>query len=260
MKVEKLYITNEYLNINPSIHIEETPWKVRKIKPLIDKCLKKYNKRKLKLLDVGGGAGQILKEISSYIESKYNIKVEKYAIDLTPKILEIQKKNNPSLKKALNEDIKNTSLKDEEVDITLMIDVLEHVPNPCEALRELRRISKYVIFKVPLEKNFSLSVMNFLTFGRVRKRIIKRIGHVNIYSLKTLKNQLKENGFFIISSSYTNSFEYWVNSNRHKNKIKGLFFRIYYWAGYLTSMFFPNLAPLLLGDFAMVLVESKTTK
>ena len=42
-------------------------------------------------------------------------------------MLEIQEKRNPDLKKALNEDIHKTSLDSKEIDLSLMIDLLEHV-------------------------------------------------------------------------------------------------------------------------------------
>jgi ubiquinone/menaquinone biosynthesis C-methylase UbiE len=77
------------------------------------------------LLDVGGGAGVILSAVSTYIERNYSMKVNKFGLDLSPAILKIQKKRNPDLKKALNEDIYKTSLTDKEVDVTLLIDLLE---------------------------------------------------------------------------------------------------------------------------------------
>ncbi|GAI48024.1 unnamed protein product, partial [marine sediment metagenome] len=39
-----------------------------------------------------------------------------------------------------------------------MVDVLEHIPNPTAALKELRRISQYIIFKVPLEDCLILKI------------------------------------------------------------------------------------------------------
>ena len=255
--IKNIYTSNYYLEKNPSLHEEETSWKIKKIKPLVDQFLVRFNEKKLRLLDVGGGTGKILKEISEYIEKKHKIKVEKYALDLTPKILELQRKNNSSLRKALNEDISHTSLKKKEIDLVLMIDVLEHIPNPKRALKELNRISDYVIFKVPLEKNLIMILANFLTLGKVRKKIIQRLGHINVYNLRILNKQLENNGFYIISSNYTNSFEYWFNSNRHKNTFLGLPFRIYYGAGYLLSKLFPNLVPILMNDFVMILAKVK---
>jgi hypothetical protein len=50
-------------------------------------------------------------------------------------MLDVQRKNNPDIKQTLNEDVRHTSLRDKHIDLMLMIDVLEHVPNPEEARR-----------------------------------------------------------------------------------------------------------------------------
>ena len=126
------------------MHEEDSVWKTSKIIQLIDEYFSIENKTEINLLDVGGGAGIIMNNISSYIVDKYNIKVNKYILDLSPGMLDIQKRNNPDFKIALNEDICKTSLKETQIDITLMIDTIEHIPEPTIALAELKRISKYV--------------------------------------------------------------------------------------------------------------------
>lgn len=115
--------------------------------------------QKLNILDAGGGAGLILKKIAIEMEKNYSVKVDKFALDLSPRALEIQKKTNPDLKKALNENICNTTLQTKEIDLALLIDVLEHVPDPTLALKEVKRVSKFVIMKVPLEDNLFYNIL-----------------------------------------------------------------------------------------------------
>ena len=119
------------------LHEKDSNWKVSKIIPLVDKFISYINKDIINLLDVGGGAGLILNMISIYIEKNYSIKVNKYLLDLSPGMLDVQKKKNLDFKKAFNEDIRKTSLSNKEIDLILMIDVLEHVPQPMEALEEV---------------------------------------------------------------------------------------------------------------------------
>ena len=123
-------------------------------------------------------------------------------------------------------------------------------------MKELNRISDYVIFKVPLEKNLSMILSNILTLGAVRRKIIQRIGHINIYTLNSLNKELEDSGFRVLNSTYTNVFEYRIKSDRHKNTFPGLAFRLYYRIGYYLSRAFPNLVPLLMNDFGMVLAKS----
>lgn len=135
-----LYRTNEYIRNNPSLHEEDSPWKIDKTIPLVDRFIGCIHKDNVNLLDVGGGAGLILDGISSYIEKKHQMNVSKYALDLSPGMLEIQKQRNPQLKRVLNEDIRSTTLRDKEIDLALLIDLLEHVPNPVKALEEIKEL------------------------------------------------------------------------------------------------------------------------
>ncbi len=254
--VKNLYITDEYIVKNPSLHEEDSPWKVSKIIPFIDKLFAEHYlaKDEINLLDAGGGAGLILNAISTYIEESYGIQVNKFALDLSLGILEIQKKKNPDLKKALNEDICKTSLSDKEMDLTLMIDLLEHVPNPREALEEVKRISKFAILKVPLEDNLLLRTWNFIRRGEPRRSAIETIGHINVYNLGKLKYQIERYQGQILDSYFTNVFHYFQNSEHYKNKMKMREKLINLVAGYVFRLS-PKLCSLIFNDFIMILVK-----
>src|SRR4030042_1863105 len=137
-----MYVSGEYIRRNPTLDVEDTQWKLTKTFPFIDKWLHEIPSTRVKVLDVGGGAGLFLKGISEYLTAK-NIRVEQYALDLSREMLEIQKRNNPDIKEIFEGSIEKTSFDDKEVDLVLMIDVIEHVPDAGAALKELRRISKY---------------------------------------------------------------------------------------------------------------------
>ena len=249
--VTNLYLKDEYINNNPSLHREDSLWKVSKIIPFVDMVIDKINKKEINLLDVGGGGGLILNKVSSHIEKKYGKKVNKYALDLSPGMLEIQRKENPDLKKALNESIINTSLDDREIDLALMIDILEHIPDPSDALIELRRISRYVIFKVPLENNLCLTTKNFIKKGRPREKAIASIGHINFYTFGKVKGQIEKYLGKVIASSFTNAFDYFLQTK----KAKGLMKLCYFTTASLTFKLSPRLCSLLFNDFAMILAK-----
>lgn len=252
--VEDLYLTDEYVVKNPSLHEEDSPWKIGKIKPLIDRFADRFNGDEIDLLDVGGGAGVILDAVSTYTREKHGMNVNKFALDLSPAILEIQRRRNPDLKKALNEDIRRTSLGDKEIDLTLLIDVLEHVPDPEKALEELARISKYVIFKVPLEDNLLLNTSNYLRGGKPRQHAIETIGHINVYNFDSLRREIEEHTGRVLDYYFTNVFEYLHNSQYYKNKTNVKDRSINLTASYLYRLS-PRLCSLIFCDFVMVLVE-----
>lgn len=252
--IKNLYLTDEYIIKNPSLHEEDSPWKVSKITPLVDRFIGLINKDAVNLLDAGGGAGIILKAVSTYIEESYRTKVNKFALDLSPGMLEVQQRHIPDLKKALNEDIRKTSLGNKEIDLTLMIDLLEHVYNPSEALKEVRRISNFVIFKVPLDDNALSRIWNFVKRGKPSQDAIETIGHINIYNAAKLKRQIEKHTGQILDFYFTNVFDYFHNSQHYKNKMKLRGKLVNFVAAYVFKLS-PRLCSLIFSDFAVVLVR-----
>ncbi len=250
--VKKLYHEDCYLKKHPSLHEIDSPWKIRKIIPLVDQFINYNTKDEINLLDVGGGAGLILKGISLYIEKKYGLKVNKFALDLSLGILKIQKEKNLDLKKALNEDICHTSLKNKEIDLTLMIDVLEHIPNPKMALEELKRISNFVLMKVPLEDNLYFKALNFIKKSNKTYNSIEKFGHVYFYNYKSLKRHIEKNMGIVLNYYFTNVFEFLLNTPYYRNKLKI--------TNKLINLLFmfmckisPKLSSFITPDFIMVL-------
>lgn len=252
--IVKLYLTDEYITKNPSLHEMDSEWKIQKIVPLIDKYLSLEIKNEINLLDIGGGAGIILHDISSYISDTYDRKVNKFSLDLSPGMLKIQKRANPDIVLALNEDIRNTSLKEKQIDLALMIDTIEHIPDPDRALAELRRISRYVIFKVPLESNLELNLYNLLTNGRQRKKVINTVGHINIYDFNKLREQIEKSNGTILQYYFTNVFDYYNNSIVHKNKLS-IPIKTLNFLGDRIYRLSPGLSSYIFNDFIVVLVK-----
>ncbi len=250
---KRLYRGNDYLIQNPSLHQEDSIWKTSRIIPLANKFVSQLDQEEINLLDVGGGTGLILNLLSNHLEENSKLKVNRYALDLSPKMLEIQKKNNPNLRKALNEDIRQTSLADKEIDLTLMVDVLEHIPNPAAALKELKRISRYIIFKVPLEDCLILKIYNILTQGKQRERSRIKVGHINIYNFDRLRKELERNAGEIIAYLYTNVFKYFIDSQHHQGKRGPK--KIYDYLGCGLYKISPRLTARIFNDFVIILVK-----
>lgn len=250
-KITNLYTTDEYITKNPTLHEEDSPWKIEKLLPLIDKFMKSNTKNTINLLDVGGGAGVILNALSSYITQNYQVKVNKYILDLSPKMLQAQASRNPDIIKALPEDIRKTSLPNKHFDLTLLVDVLEHVPNPEEALKELQRISNYVIFKVPLEDYFVFNIANFLTKGATKQQQINNYGHINVYSTRKIKKTIKKNNGTIIIHEYTNLHQYYKKSKKKLGLIDKTI------ANFATATYHisPRIAASLFGDNSIILTR-----
>ena len=52
-QAEDLYRSDRYIDHNPSLHEEDSPWKVTKILPLVDQFVALRSSKEINLLDVG---------------------------------------------------------------------------------------------------------------------------------------------------------------------------------------------------------------
>lgn len=210
--MDNTYYTKDiYLKRNPTLHAEDSYWKFSKIIPLLDKLLvgqylKNYSE--IKILDIGGGAGAVIKKISEHIENRFDLKVAKFVMDLSPAMLTIQRDNNPDLKGRINADITQIPILSKSIDIVFCIDVLEHVPNYMKALEEIKRISRHSIFKVPLEDNIYMRVLNLLSNNSQRTNSIESVGHLHFFNYFSLKKQINAKCGTIVGLSFTNSIKY----------------------------------------------------
>ena len=251
--VKNLYLKVGYLKKHPSLHEIDSPWKLRQALPLINEYLI-YNKKKeeINLLDVGGGAGVILNGLANYIEKYYKKKINKYALDLNSDMLSIQKERNPDLKMALNEDICKTSLRNKEIDLTLMIDVLEHIPNLISALEELKRISNFVVFKVPLDNNLAFRVWDFIKRGKTRQFFFENLGHVNLYYYTRLINQIEKHLGKVLNYFFTNVAEYYLKSPYYGTKMP-IKEKILHLLSIFMNKVSPKLSSFVSPDYIMIL-------
>ena len=234
--------------------MQDSHWKISHIIPLVDKLINHLERYEINLLDVGGGAGLTLRETSDYIQKIHAKRTNKFALDLSPGMLEIQKERNPDLKKALCEDICSTSLSDKEIDLVLLIDVLEHVFNPKAALEEINRISRFAILKVPLEDNIVLFAWNFLRRGKPRQIAAETIGHVNVYNLKRLRRQIKEHLGQILAFGFTNVFGYRLRSGYYRRQMT-IPTKIMSLVAEFVFRISPLACSIVFPDFIMILVR-----
>lgn len=254
--MDNIYTTDEYLAMNSSLHEEDSSWKIEKILPLVDKFVLQVNKTEINMLDVGGGAGLILKAVAEYIEERYKIKVNKYFLDLSPGMLNVQKQNNVDFVEAFNETISQTSISNKKIDLVLMIDILEHVPDDIAALKELARISNYVIFKVPLE-NSLLGEFQKILKGNVdmKKLSEEKYGHVNFYSyfqlMRKIKTYLGEIKLLYPANVYDHMRKSMCYNKIMSLKYKLLCMTVARFIKIMPSQIYLN----MFGDFAIILVR-----
>ncbi|MFC1477926.1 methyltransferase domain-containing protein [Candidatus Margulisiibacteriota bacterium] len=255
-KMTQFYTENKYLEQNPDIE-SGISWKVEKIKPMIDSVVNDFLQNHSKdddftIMDIGGGTGAILARITDYIREEYSIKVKKYILDLSPEGLSVQKNNNPDILKIFQEDISvpSPNIKDKEINLTMMIDVIEHIPHPEDALKELHRITEYAIFKTPLENNMYCNTRSVLD-KNYRQKQVETIGHINYFSSKQLNTLLSEHCGEVIDEYYTDCYSYFLSAPEYKS----INIKLFNMVGHLVHMINPSLAALLFTDYKMSLIK-----
>jgi len=136
-------------------------------------CIKKNfkNLKKIKILEIGCGSGEFLK----YVKSK---KIKHKGIELDPQQLEIAKKNR------LN--VTNDSLEIEannEYNLILMFDVLEHLINPVKYIKLISKKLKkngLLICYIPNINSIGFELM------KEKQNLIYPFEHINFFNKKSL--------------------------------------------------------------------------
>lgn len=125
-------------------------------------------------------------------------------IDISLRFLKYAQKHK-RIKKALREDItKKTSLAPNSIDILIISETLEHLPEHKEVLKEIKRVLKpggKLIVTVPYDTLFSFwrplfAGLCFFQGQILGKGLYKnKCGHIQSFGPKSLKPLLEENGF-----------------------------------------------------------------
>ena len=254
---KNFYTKDLYIEKNPTLHAEDSYWKFTKMIYLVGKMLNDpyFKKRRtITILDIGGGAGILINRITTYIESRFNLKVSKFIADLSPAMLKIQRDNNPDLKGGINCDIIQLPIFSKTIDIVFCIDVLEHVPDYEKALNEIRRISHYAVFKVPLEDNMYMNLLNLVTNNSQRRNSIESVGHLHFVNYFKLKKEINTHCGTIRYLSFTNSIQYLLSRKSTKESM-GRIERKVKQISLLVFKISPLLCSLMFNDFAVFSVN-----
>ena len=129
------------------------------------------------IVDIGCGSAICLKELSKNFKCKKSV-----GTDISMFILKEAQKQNPTFD-FYRANSENLPFKNKEFDVSLIIDVLEHVEQPDKVLEEAKRISNYIIIKAPIEDCWFINL--YKQFIKLDWRMM--MGHINFYSVDSFK-------------------------------------------------------------------------
>jgi len=147
--------------------------------------------------EVGVGEGELLK----IVYKKYP-KVKLFACDLSKNEISKAKENLKNI--PVNYSIQNaedlSEYKDNQFDLVICCEVLEHLKNPSKALRELKRISKkYVIVSVPNEPIWR--ILNMVR-GKYLSDFGNTPGHLNHWNIFSFSRFIKSLNLINLKESF----------------------------------------------------------
>ena len=183
-----IYQTGEYVERNPTYHVEDSSWKARHILRVIQK----NSLQPRTICEIGCGAGEILKQLQSWLPAD----TEFFGYDISPQALELcRERENERLHFHCEDLIKVDT---PSFDLLLCIDVFEHVQDYIGFLRDLRRKAHYKIFHIPLD-------MSAQWVMRGRPILLERTqaGHLHYFMKDTALGALRDTGYEVLDWTYT---------------------------------------------------------
>jgi SAM-dependent methyltransferase len=180
------YYEEEYLKINPTLHEEDAESKFLAIR----KCLEKVSvASEIKAIaDIGCGSCIALIKTLDYLHQRVDPDIYAVGVDVSLQIL-LKSKRHPHLIK-LRANCEDIPIESDSMSLCICMDIVEHVNNPELLLQEVARLSKYAIFKIPVE-------LCLYTTLRGRKRRLRKLektyGHIHHFNRNTVVELLKGN-------------------------------------------------------------------
>jgi cyclopropane fatty-acyl-phospholipid synthase-like methyltransferase len=227
---ESIYQTGEYVEKNPTYHVEDSAWKAGQVLKMIEK----HHLRPGSVCEVGCGAGEILKELQAHLPadtqfSGYEISPQAFAL--------CQDRANDRLE-FFCEDFLTTEPK--AFDLLLCLDVIEHVEDYFGFLRGLREKGGYKVFHIPLDMSVQ-GVWRRQPILRVREQA----GHLHYFMKETALATLHEAGYEVIDWFYTGG----AIANPQSVKAK-----LARWPRKLLSAVNPDLVVRMLGGYSLLVL------
>lgn len=181
------YESGDYLAKNPTWDDEDSAWKAGQVL----KIFKRNQLSPKSISDVGCGAGGVLadlhKTLPEVLCSGFDIASDasrfwaKHASKkITFSVGDFSQKQTPHF------------------DALLLLDVIEHVPNPFGFLAGLRGRADYYVFHIPLD----LTVMSVLRENPLL-RVRQKAGHIQYFTKGLALALIQESGFQVLDWFYT---------------------------------------------------------
>lgn len=183
-----IYTDGSYLKKNPTWHIEDSEWKSEQIFRMI----KRNSLMPKTICDVGCGAGETLKHLQENMDKECTF----WGYEISPQAFEFcKKKANEKLHFELRDILLE---KDVFFELILLIDLIEHLEDYFNFLREIKFKSKYKILHIPLD----LSVHSVLRSSKIT-RVRESVAHIHYFTKEIALHILRDVDYEVLDYFYT---------------------------------------------------------
>lgn len=183
---ESRYVDGEYLTANPTWGAEDSAWKARMIHRL---WLASKLPVPATVAEIGCGSGGILAEL----QRRFPDTTVYAGFDIAPEAIRMAEKYARKDLSYHCEDLRQSS---RSFDALLCIDVFEHVENPFDFLRTIKKLAPLVVFNIPLEMHVAGVLINHQLWTR------RHYGHLHFYTAAVAFETLRECGYSVVACSY----------------------------------------------------------
>lgn len=181
------YTGGAYAAKHPGWHAEDSAWKAEHIL----RILQKNQIAPKTLVEIGCGSGEILKQLSKRMDSSVTLlgrEVSRQALELC------RLRESERVRFELSSGVEAA----DHFDLTLLIDVMEHVPDYLGLLEKVKPQSHHKILHIPLDISVQ-TVLRASPFERLRREV----GHIHYFTKETALAAIEDSGYEVIDWFYT---------------------------------------------------------
>jgi cyclopropane fatty-acyl-phospholipid synthase-like methyltransferase len=228
--MQAIYEGEVYAEHNPTWHEEDSPWKASQIRKIIEDN-KVPHKR---ICEVGCGAGSILTNLEQDFPD-----AELMGYEISPYAYSKAKARETERTKFYLGDV--TKAEKTDFDITLIIDVIEHVEDYINFLKDLKDVGTYKVLHIPLD----LSVQSVFRISPIMG-LRESVGHLHYFFKESALATVKDCGYTIVDYRYT--------ASRLELPNQAFSSRLMRWPRRLLFAINPDLAVRVVGGYSLLIL------
>lgn len=226
----EIYQSGDYFRDNPDWDMADSPWKALQVV----NALQRNNIKPTNIAEVGCGAGKVLAELETHLPQTSLV-----GYDISPDVQIFWERHQSERISFVLGDF--LELSNQHFDALLLLDVIEHLPDPHAFLKAIRTRADYFVFHIPLDLS-SISVVREKPLLHVRNKV----GHIHYFTKNLALALIRESGYSIIDWCYTGA-AYSVSPKNWKNIFANILRR-------LICKFHKDMGVRLLGGETLIVV------